>query len=59
MILVVGLVVLLMGLYLLIRPLSRTVHSAPQVSKSIPSDIGLRAGLASPAAIGFLDRSQR
>jgi hypothetical protein len=40
---IVGVVVLLMGLYLL---------TAPQVPKSIPSDISLRAGLATPAAIG-------
>jgi multisubunit Na+/H+ antiporter MnhB subunit len=40
---IVGVVVLLVGLYLL---------TAPQVPKSIPSDISLRAGLATPAAIG-------
>jgi cytochrome b561 len=40
---IVGVVVLLMRLYLL---------TAPQVPKSIPSDISLRAGRATPSAIG-------
>ncbi len=38
---IVGVVVLLMGLYLL---------TAPQVPRSIPSDISLRADLATPVA---------